>query len=180
MNDLTEQLVKKKKNAKYYINVFLIIFAAIAIVATLIIFAFITGPAYLVYLAMFAGMFSIYGVWYFITCLRVEYEYSFLPTTLRIDRIISKRKRKPMLKIDIKLFDDFFKYTDAEMSKRKFTKIYRAAASEFGEENYVACFHSEAKGKCALIFTPNDQLLDAMKPFFNNDLRKKMFLENRR
>ena len=179
MNDLTEQVVKKEKNAKYYMNVFLIILAAIAIPVTLIVFAYITGPAYLVYLALFAGLFCIYGVWYFITSLRVEYEYAFLPSILRVDRIISKRKRKPIVKVDVKSFEDFFKYSDEEMSKRKFTKIFRAAASEFSEENYVACFHNEAKGKCALIFAPNESMIEAMKPFFNNELRKKIFLEKR-
>ena len=34
----------------------------------------------------------------------------------------------------------------------------------------------EAKGKCAILFTPNDKLLAEMKPYFNNDLRKKLFV----
>ena len=178
-NPLVEQIVKKEKNVRYYLNVLFIILAAIAIPATLIVFAYITGPAYLVYLALFAAMFCIYGVWFFITSLRVEYEYAFLSSTLRIDRVIAKRKRRPLLKVDVKKFEDFFPYSDEEMSKRKLAKIYRAAGNEFSAENYVAVYRHEGRGKCAIIFTPNEKLLGAMKPYFSSDLRKKMFQEKR-
>ena len=108
--------------------------------------------------------------------LKVEYEYAFLSSTLRIDKIIAKRKRRPILKVDVKQFDDFFPYNDKEMDKRRFNKVYHASGKEFSEENYVASFRSEAKGKCALIFTPNEKLLEGMKPYFDNELRKKLFL----
>ena len=62
------------------------------------------------------------------------------------------------------------------MSSRKFNKVYHVSGKEFSEENYVACFHNEAKGKCAIIFTPNEKLLEGMKPYFSNELRKKLFL----
>ena len=179
MNELTEQVVKKQKDARYYINVLLIVLAAIAIPATLIVFAYITGPAYLVYLALFAAMFCIYGVWFFVTSLRIEYEYAFLLSTLRIDKIIAKRRRKLIVKVDVKTLDDFFPYSDEEMSAHKFTKIYRACNNEFDKANYVASFHNEAKGRCAIIFAPNEEFVAAMKPYFNTGLRKKLFKENR-
>lgn len=178
-NPLVEQVVKKKKDVKYYLNVFLIVFVAVAIPATLFILAFITSHPYLVYLSLFIALFCIYGMWYFITSLRVDYEYGFLPTVLRIDRIVNKRKRKPVLKVNVKTFEDFFPYSDQEMGKLKLTKVYRAAAQEFSEENYVAVFRHEARGKCALIFSPNEELIEAMKPHFDNELRKKMFREKR-
>jgi hypothetical protein len=111
----------------------------------------------------------------FITSQNVEFEYSFLSSVLRIDRIIAKRKRKPIVKVDVKRFDDFFPYSDSEMDKRKFNKIYHAAHQEFSEENYVASFRDEGKGKCAIIFTPNEDLLNEMKLYFGNELRKNLF-----
>ena len=105
----------------------------------------------------------------------MEFEYSFLSSVLRIDRIIAKRKRKPIVKVDVKRFDDFFPYSDSEMDKRKFNKIYHAAHEEFSEENYVASFRDEGKGKCAIIFTPNEDLLNEMKLYFGNELRKNLF-----
>ncbi len=178
-SQLVEQVVPKRKGAKYRLNIFLIIFAAIAIPGTFVALAYITGIAYLIYIALFALMFCIYGVWFFVTSLRVEYEYSFLPSILRIDKVIARRKRRPVVKVDVKILDDFFPYTDAEMSRQRFAKVYHAGASEFSEENHVAVFRSEAKGKCAIVFTPNEQLVKAMKTHFNSELRRKLLLEKR-
>lgn len=179
MDNLIEQVVPKARDAGYRIRIVLIILLAIGIPAALVVAAELTKTAYLAIIAMFLLLFCIYGAWYFITSLNVEYEYSFLSSTLRVDRIIAKRKRKPIVKVDVKKFDDFFPYTDSEMSKHKFNKVYHASAKEFSEENYVACYHDEAKGKCAILFTPNEELIEGMKPFFGNELRKKLYFGNK-
>lgn len=176
MEKLVEQVVTKEKNAAYVVKIVLIILIALTIPATLIVIAKLTGIAYLAVIAMFLLLFCVYGAWYFITSLKVQYEYAFLSSTLRIDKIIAKRKRRPIIKIDVKKLDDFFPYSDSEMNKRRFNKVYSAAAKEFSEKNYVASFHDEAKGKCAILFTPNEELLEEMKPYFGNELRKKLFI----
>ena len=175
-SSLIEQVVPKERNAQYGVKIAIIILAALAIPATFIIIALITRIAYLAIIGMFTILFCAYGAWYFISSLKVEYEYSFLSSTLRIDKIIAKRKRRPIIKIDVKSFDDIFRYNDKEMAARRFNKVYRASAKEFSEDNYVACFRNEAKGKCAILFTPNEQLLEGMKPYYDNELRKKLFL----
>lgn len=176
MDTLIEQVVPKAKNAGYGVKIALIILIAIAIPAIFIIIAKITGIAYLAVIGMFLLLFTAYGAWYFITSLKVEYEYSFLSSTLRIDKIIAKRRRRAIVKVDVRKLDDFFPYSDKEMNSHKFNKVYRASTKEFSEENYVAAYHDEAKGKCAILFTPNDKLLAEMKPYFNNELRKKLFV----
>ena len=178
-NQLVEQVVKKHKGVKYRLNVALIILGAVAIPGIFVALAYIIDLPYLIYIGLFASFFCIYGVWFFITSLRVDYEYSFLPSVLRIDKVIAKRKRRPVVKVDVKLFDDFFPYSDKEMGKQKFGKVYSAGAQEFSEENYVAVYHNEAKGRIAIIFTPNEELISAMKPHFNSNLRKQLFKENR-
>lgn len=176
-NLLVEQVVPRERTAKYGISIAVIILIALTIPTVLIVVAEITKIAYLAIIAMFLLLFCAYGAWYFITSLKIEYEYAFLSSTLRIDKIIAKRRRRGIIKIDTKKFDDFFRYDDKEMGKRRFNKVYRASAKEFSEDNYVACFHDEAKGKCAIIFTPNDDLLKAMKPYFSNELRKQLFVK---
>ena len=176
MDNLIEQVVPKAKGAGYGIKIALIIIIALGIPASLAVIAKLTQIAYLAVIAGFVLLFTAYGAWFFITSLRIEYEYAFLSSTLRIDKIIAKRRRRPIIKVDVKKFDDFFPYSDSEMNKRRFNKVYQAAAKEFAEENYVASFHDEAKGKCAIIFTPNERLLAEMKPYFGNELRKKLFL----
>lgn len=179
MDNLIEQVVPKQRTAKYIVKVLLILLVAVAIPVTLIVVAEITQIAYIAIIAMFIALFDIYGAWYFITSLRVEYEYSFLSSILRIDKIIAKRRRRAIVKVDVKKFDDFFPYSDEAMSSRRFNKTYYACTKEFSPDNYVASFHHEAKGKCAIIFTPNETLIEGMKPYFGNELRKKLFLEKK-
>lgn len=174
MDNLIEQVVTKQRTAKYVINIIIIILVAVTIPAVLIVIAELMQIAYLAIIAMFIALFDIYGAWYFITSLKVEYEYAFLSSTLRIDKIIAKRRRRAILKVDVKKFDDFFRYSDEQMASRRFNKIYYACEQEFSANNYVAAFQHEAKGKCALIFTPNEQLIGAMQPYFNSGLRKKL------
>ena len=175
-NTLIEQVVPKERTAKYGLKIALIITLAVGIPTAFIVAALITRIAYLAIIGMFLYLFAAYGAWYFITSLKVEYEYAFLSSTLRIDKVIAKRRRRAILKVDVKKFDDFFRYDDKKMSERRFNKIYHVSGKEFSENNYVACFHHEGKGKCAIIFTPNEKLLEGMKPFFTSELRKKLFL----
>lgn len=179
MNELHEQVVPKAKDAKYGLKIALIIVAAIGIPTFIACLSFITNLMYFFVVAFFVFLFCIYGVWFFITSLKVDYEYAFLSSVLRVDKVIAKRRRKKILKIDVKNFNDIFPFDDKEMGSRKFKKIYRACANEFSEDNYVACFHIESRGNCALIFTPNEEFLNAMKPYFSADLKKKLFLNNK-
>ena len=180
MDNLIEQVVPKERNAGDGVKIALIILLAIGIPTTFVIIALITRIAYMAVIGIFTIFFCVYGAWFFITSLRIEYEYAFLSSTLRIDKVIDKRRRRPILKVDVKRLDDIFPYDDREMSKRSFNKVYRAAGKEFSEENYVACYHDEAKGKCAIIFTPNEKLLEAMKPYFNNELKKQLYFGKKR
>ena len=179
MDQLIEQVVPRQRNARYIVNILLILLAAVAIPATLIVIAEVLKIAYLAIIAMFVALFEIYGVWFFISSLKVEYEYAFLSSVLRIDKIIAKRRRRAVIKIDVKKLDDFFPYSDDKMTEQRFHKVYHAGAKEYSEENYVAAFHHEAKGKCAIVFTPNQALIDGMKPYFSSELRKKLFLQKK-
>ncbi len=175
MDNLVEQVVKVKKTSRYFINMALIIFGAIAIPASLIALALIIKRAYVIYIALFAGLFCIYGAFMLVTGLNIEYEYSFLSGTMRVDKIIAKRNRKNVLKLDVKVIDDIFKYNDEEMASRKFNKVYNVATEEYNSDNYVFTFHSEAKGRCAVVFSPKEKLLNAMRPYLKHEVIRKLF-----
>ena len=110
-----------------------------------------------------------------VTGLNIEYEYSFLSGTMRVDKIIAKRNRKNVLKLDVKVIDDIFKYNDEEMASRKFNKVYNVATEEYNSDNYVFTFHSEAKGRCAVVFSPKEKLLNAMRPYLKHEVIRKLF-----
>lgn len=176
MDNLVEQVVKREKNSKYYMNIFLIVIVAIMIPVSLIALALIIKRGYIIYIAFFAALFCIYFTWLFISGLNIEYEYSTLSGTLRVDKIIAKRNRKNVLKLDVKLIDDIFKYSDEEMNKRSFNKVYNVGAKDYSEDNYVFTFHSEAKGKCAVVFSPKEKILDGIRPYLKHDVSRKLYL----
>ena len=179
MNQLVEQVVKKKKDSRYYINVLLILLATVGIPGTFLGLGLFFQRAYLAIIAVFSLFFCIYGAWFFISSLNIDYEYACLQSVLRFDKIISKRRRKPIVKLDIKSITDFFPYSDEEMSKRKISKVYYACADEYSEENYVAAFKNEARGQCVVIFTPNEKMLKAIEPYFSVEIKKKRLLEQK-
>lgn len=175
MDNLVEQLVKVKKGTRYYVNLLLIIFIAVMIPTTLVILAEITERAYLIYIAFFLLLFCIYGAWYFITSLSIEYEYNVLGSVLRADKIIAKRRRKNVVKADVKTFEDLFKYSEEKMNAHKFAKIYYVGSKEYSTDNYVAVYTTEARGKCAVVFTPNEKTLNALRPYLDREIVKQVF-----
>ena len=172
---LVEQVVHKQKDVKYYLNVTLLVIAAIGLPGIFVALSLITGVHYLVIVAFFVLLFCIYGLWFFISSLKVDYEYSCLGSVMRFDKVIAKRRRKPIVKFDIKSATDFFPYDDKEMGSRKISKVFRASEKEFSEDNYVIVFRHEARGECAVIFTPNEEIREAMRPYFSAELKKKLF-----
>ena len=180
MDNLIEQVVPKARSFKYYLNLTLILLGVIAIPGFTILISLLIDLHYLIVVAFFLFLFCIYGAWYFITSLKVDYEYAFLSPTLRVDKIIAKRRRKKILKISVTQIEDLIPYSDKAMSRTKFRRIYRASGKEFSDENYIAVFREGAKRRCALIFTPNEKLLNGMKPFFSNELKKKLYFSKQR
>lgn len=177
METLVEQVVKREKSPRYYVNIVLIILGAIIVPATFMILGKVLNRYYLALIGVFLVLFAIYLAWVFITAQRFEYEYAILGSTLRIDKIIAQRRRKKVLKIDVKEFDDFFRYSDEKMSAVKFDKVYDVGAKSYDENNYVATFTTDGGRKSAIVFSPKEKLLTAMRPYFNHEVARKLYLE---
>lgn len=53
----------------------------------------------------------------------------------------------------------------------RFLKTFIAARDiDSKDENYFAVFNSPAYGRCLLVFTPNEDILNGMKPHLNKIL----------
>lgn len=175
MENLVEQVVSRNKNFVYYVKVVVAILIAVLVPVTFFVLGLTIPQAYLIYIAVFTIPFMIYFAWLYISSQKVDFEYALLGSSFNIAKIIAKRKRKLLLKVDVKTFNDLFKYDDKKMLEKKFTKVYFVASDNFSEDNYVACFHSDARGNSAIIFSPNEKLLNSMKPFLNYEIVKKVF-----
>lgn len=175
MDNLVEQVVKRKKNARYAMRVVLYVLAAILIPLTFVVIALVTMRGYFVTIGFFALCFCIYGLWFFISILNVDYEYAALGDVFKVDRIIAKRNRKKVVKVNMKNIDDIFRYSDSEMTKRRYKKVYNVGEQEFSDSNYVIEFNDERKGKCAIVFTPNEKTLESFKHHVKREITMKLF-----
>lgn len=175
MDNLVEQVVKKERSYKHYLNILLIILVAVLIPTTFLVVGLILSQAYLITIAFFVSLFCIYGAWWFITSLNLEYEYACLSGTFRVDKIIAKRRRKKVTKLEVNKIDDMFKYSDESMSKYQLKKTYFTGAQEYSSDNYVIVYTEDDGNKYAVVFSPNEQMLACMRPYLKREIVKVIF-----
>lgn len=178
MNDIfIEQLVKRKRRIKDRV----IFIAVIALVILVPVVLCVLAKqeiiiAYFIYIALFLLCFGVWLIWYIRSNQNVEFEYQMVQDTLVVSKIIAKRKRKEILKIEVREFDILDKGNDESVNKMRFTKVFEACEDlKKEDEIYYAVFNHTAYGKCALIFNPNEKVLNSMKPYLKKDIVLKLF-----
>lgn len=174
MDTVVEQIVKKAKTGRDTLIKILIIVGLLLIPFVFYGISIITNTPYFVIAGIFAFAFGVYGAWYFITSLKQEYEYCITNNNLTVDKIIAMRKRKIVLSIDVKTIEVFCKLKEFDYKSNKFNKEF-FAGDEKDEDNLYACVLTTKKwGKCLLVFSPNEKIIKAMKPYLNKDIVLKL------
>lgn len=174
MDNLVEQVVKRKKNLRYYINIILIILGAIIVPATFIVLAIFTIH-YFTYVAIFSLLFCIYFAWYFISSLKVEFEYASFSGVFKVDKVIANRKRKKVVKVYLKDVDELFHYDDKVMAERSFRKVYGVSDDNYSKENYVMVFSLSKNNKRAIIFKPNEEMLKSFRVYLPREIARQLY-----
>ncbi|MGN1481108.1 hypothetical protein [Porcipelethomonas sp.] len=162
MDTYSEQLVKKCENSSDQMKKIGIIVGGIAVILILL---FVT--IYIMPIAIIAACGAAYGAYWLLTCQNVEYEYTVTNGSIDIDKIIARRKRVSMISVDVKDFTDFGDYRQANDNFRGTTVM--AMGDE--EEPYFADFHSEKYGETRLVFSPNEKVLNCIKPYLPRTLK---------
>ena len=179
MDSFSEQLVVRKNNIKHVaklIVLLLLIFSVPAIFFLLGVFDI--GTRYFVIVSICALFFAIYGSYYLVTGLYVEYEYAVTNSNITIDRIIAKRSRKRVISVDIKKFNTMRKLADADIEGKSFKKVFIASATENGDDVYACEMHLEKfNGDCLLLFSPDQKTLETMKPYLRTNIKAE-FIKN--
>lgn len=174
MEGFNEQVVKRANKPKNLIIKILSVLILIMIPIVFSVLAFVI-TAYMFYIGLFLFMGGIYVVWYIFTSQKVEFEYSVAGDELEVAKVISLRKRKRVCKVPIREIEQFEK-GEKSVDGKKFSKSFIAARDiDADDENYYAVFNSAAYGKCLLIFSPNQQILEGMKRYLNKDIVLKLF-----
>ena len=175
MDNLVEQVVKKEKNFRYYINIILIILGAVLVPVTGCAIALIFTIPYMVHVSLFAALFCIYFAWYFISSLKVEYEYASFSGVFKVDKVIANRKRKKVVKVHLKDVDELFAYDDKVMAERSFKKVYGVSDDNYSKENYVMVFSLSKNNKRAIIFKPNEEMLKSFRVYLPREIARQLY-----
>lgn len=178
MEGFNEQVVKRVNKAK---QLLIKIFAVVILISIPFIGAAIaiaTHIQYIFVVSIFLFLGGIYGVWYVFTSQKVEFEYSVAGNDLDVCKIIALRKRRLVCRVPINEITELTKDEKA-IDAMRFTKTFIAARDvDAKDENYYAVFSSPAFGKCLLVFTPNQNILEGLKPHLNKTLVIKLFYQN--
>lgn len=174
MDKFVEQIEKKPKNPKDLMIKLATITGIILLVLTCIALATIVN-FYFAMIAFFVLLGGIYVIWYVFSLLKVEFEYSIVGGSITISKIMSKRKRKTLVTLETSKIEDFFKYDNRDFDARLYSHIYDARGISSGSQAYAATFGTESKGRCVLLFTPNEDFLQAMKPHLSRQIAVNLF-----
>lgn len=176
MDNFAEQLVKKNETSSDKTKRLLKTVVGIVLTIVLALFGFLTiGNPTLSLLGFLLAVGAGYGTFFIVQSSYVEYEYAFTNGELDIDKIIAKKKRKPMLSIEVNKFTDFGKYSDELEETAEMTVVI--SSDNIASHEYYADFQHEIYGLTRLVFSPNEKMLDNIKRFLSGSLRSKLARE---
>ena len=170
MDVFKEQIVRKLPSKNEKISKILILVAAVALAMMCFIFAF--GTQFAMFGILFAGL-ALYGGYYLVTNLDVEYEYIFTNGELDVDKIIAQRKRKRLCSVRIGAAVEFGQVEDGSNTDGAETYV-RASADDEDQTDYFIRLYHKSLGDTVLIFTPNEEMLGLIKPYVPRNIRAKL------
>lgn len=177
MDGFCEQVVKCEPKLKNKIaTVALISFFVFLELLCIFIYSALADVFFLI-LTLMIGITAVAIIMFSVPRLnKFEYDYSVVGNTFYIDKVINKAKRKKFGKININLIEDMGKLSEREIPSKSYSKK-RDCSGMNEEEKYFCVFKESGKGYCLLIFSPNERILEGMKPSLNRDLYKQLFLK---
>ncbi|MBQ8514450.1 MAG: hypothetical protein IJ496_03545 [Ruminococcus sp.] len=161
----TEHLVKKVPTSQEKTKQLLMVLAAIVLTVGTAYMALATG--WLIILTLTMGV--IYGAYYILSGLGIEYEYTFTNGELDVDKIMGKRKRTNLITVDASKFEAFGALTDDVEDKPEATLVL--CSDNTGEGEYYADLITEEYGETRLIFTPSEKMVSYIEEALPRTLR---------
>ena len=164
MDVFIEQIVKKKYDSKDYL-----IFAGIVLGTLVLLFACF----FVRVLAGFGFILAIgvvVGAYYLIISRNLEFEYSVTNGDITIDKIINRSKRKRVISFEAHSIEEMGKYNAEKLQGKSYEKRLFTGDSLENTESWYMSFHSTKTGYTLLVFTPNEKVLTAIKPFLTHQV----------
>ena len=182
MDFYIEELVKKNKEAKDYVLTALMIFLGIIISIVFFFALLLFAPSFGAFSQIVGtiGLLIIAGIWYLIYLLNdsrsVEYEYIVINSSLDIDKIMAKKRRKKMLEMDIKDATIMACIDDSENNAvykniDNSVKVQDYSAKSKNLNTYFIEYSADGKREIVL-FQPTSKMVDALWQFNPRAVKK--------
>lgn len=174
MDVFVEQIVKKRNTGKDMAIIALIIVGGLLLA---FIFAFILPvlipQLFTIFLLLMVG--TVFGAYWLITNLNVEFEYAVTNGDLTIDKIIHRRKRKRIITLDAKDIERLGKYKVSEHAQKHYDRRIVTARDENEEDCWYIAMRHRKFGNILLTFSPDERVLNSLKPFIKRQLALEVF-----
>ncbi len=159
MEGIREQLVKKPVDSQDKIKTALVLVGSLLLaIIVVLLFNILIGSVMMLVALIFAGLIMWGGYW-LTGEFSVEYEYCYSNGELSVDKIINQRRRKSMCSVDLKRADAFYK------NPAKLPDATVISAVGELEDKYAISYNDPTYGPSVLVFTPDEKMLDAIKPY---------------
>ena len=169
MDVFVEQIVKKKYDAKDYL-----IFVAIVLAALVLILACLFIQV-LASFSLLIGIGILVGAYYLIVSRNVEFEYSVTNGDITVDKIMNRSKRKRVISFDAHNTEEMGKYDAEKHQGKSYDQRLFTGDSLENKESWYMTLHSSKTGYTLLVFTPNEKVLTAIKPFLSHQVMHDAF-----
>lgn len=170
MDIFVEQIVKKKFGSKDYLIMTATVIGALLLL--LLSLMFIPGFAFLILIGL------CFGVYYLITSRNLEFEYSVTNGDITIDKIINRRKRKRVISTDAHSIEEIGKFKPEVLrNKNGYTQFFTSDYDD-GRGSWYFCAHDTKRGNILVVFSPEEKVLNAIKPFIPRQVAFSVFGRN--
>ena len=175
MDAFCEQVVSRKSGfkQKFLSGLLIFLFAALEL---FFIFVYLIAPEpfWLIFTLVIA-----FGAVIILTLAlprinKVEFDYSVMGNNFYIDKVIDKKKRKKALRFEINNIEDMGKIEGDNIPNERYART-KDLSSGNDKDSYYCVYRESGKGKCLLIFSPNEKIINRMRPHMTREMVVKMF-----
>lgn len=168
-----EHLVAKQKLPITILLRVLIVLAAVIIAVAAMMFSGVLGP--LSILSPLIAVGAIYGAYFLITSMNIEYEYAVTNGELDVDQITAQRKRKRLVSVNCRSVEAFGRYKPAEHQGKTYQTKILACDNPNNEDVWYAVIRLQKSGQTLVVFNATERMLEAMKPFLPRPIMHEVF-----
>ncbi len=175
MDTFCEQVVKRQSGVKQKVlSAVLISLFALLELFFIFIYVLVPDPFWL----MFTLIIAIIAV--VVLCIalprinKVEFDYSVMGNRFYVDKVIDRKSRKKFLNIEISSIEDLGKLSDKNVPQERFARTKDCSDGNI-EESFYCVYRETGRGRCLLIFSPNQGIIDGMRPHMTRELVMKYY-----